>query len=116
MRQVSFFLCCAVVSLSGCQSAPERPQTSWRDEASKCYALAQRGDRPTFQGRSGVAACDRYVEQARYDEAEENARRNALEPLLLQQMMRPLQPVPRQNPPVNCSTNYYGNQAYTQCR
>lgn len=108
------FLCFLLIGclLAACESSPQQVQRNWRDVANECYASVQRGENQAFQGRTGLAACDRYVEQARQDDAEYNARLNAIAPIL----MRPVQPAQQQNPRLNCTTNYYGNQAYTQCR
>jgi hypothetical protein len=113
MRQSIFpLLLAGTVLLSACETTPQPAQQSWQEHANECYAAVQRGEGRTFQGRTGLAACDRYVEQARQDEAAYNARLNAIAPLLMQ----PTQPMQQQNPRLNCTTQYYGNQAYTNCR
>ncbi len=115
MNQFSALIILSSIFISACSSSPEKPQRSWRDVANDCYAAVERGQGQSFQGRTGVAACDRYVEQSRQDEAEYNARLNAIAPLLYNNM-RATQPAQQQNPRLNCTTQYLGNRAYTDCQ
>jgi hypothetical protein len=76
---------------------------NWQNAANECYAAVQRGEERTFQGRTGREACDRYLEQNQRAAAE--YRQNMLQ--LNQQM--------QQNRRLNCTTQYLGNRAYTNC-
>lgn len=103
--------------LTGCASTPPATaQKPWRDVATDCYAQVQAGRAPSYAGRSGLAACDRYVEDNRYEEA----RRDAQDRMLLQHLLNDPQPFPQQQAPpprqpVNCRSFVYGNVVQTRC-
>ena len=92
---------------------------NWKNAANECYAAVQRGEDPTYQGRTGREACDRYLEQNQRADAEylqnmlqinQQTQQNQQQ-ILMQQNQRRMQ----QNRGLNCMTSYTGNQAYTTC-
>ena len=115
-------LLAALLLAAGCSSTrggdQAQPQRTWHDNARECYERAANGATPTWRGRTGIAACDLYVEDMRYEEARADAdyraRLNAIMPYLLQQHQQPAPPPPRQ--PVNCYTYYIGSTAHTHCQ
>ena len=142
-----FLLLAALLLAAGCsstqpgdQAQPQQaqPQRTWRDDARECYeAAAQGAQTRIWRGRTGIAACDLYVEDMRYEEARADAdyraRLNYLQQLQLQQEQQwqqlqqqqlqeqeqrrqQLQQQQRPRQPVDCYTYYIGSTAHTRCQ
>ena|SRR5437870_9714148 len=95
------------LAMIGCASTPSR---TWRDEAAACYQ--QGGLGISYAGRTGLAACDRYVDDQRYEDARRDARQDALFQLLLNPP--PTAPLPTRS--TSCQSRVIGDRIDTSCR
>lgn len=118
------FMGLALLATPGVVSAVAAQEgTTWREEAQKCYDHVSQGGNVTYQGRSGIDACDRFVSQAREDEARRTEILKSVIPELLRQnaqqqrdaqerFEKSLRPPPE---PTRCQSYMIGRTLNTDC-